>query len=203
MAQALQAQLDANEPDTVSVWGTVIKSPNAARLAYLTSCVRDLRDASAGEPVVSATDPGADPEVLPAWLDLIYPSLPHAIRALDAHPELLSNLLQVPGMVLLIPQRKIRPDRLTLNAWPKAQQGDMMLALGVFYYLERAQAKVMVKTLRVIRDDAMANLGAQPYFMDGLPHDWRPLLGDERLTRVHTVLDRADPHRVFARLPGL
>lgn len=203
MAQALQAQLDANDPDTVSAWGTVVKSPNAARLVYLTSCVRDVHDVSAGEPVVSAGDPGADPEVLPAWLDLIYPSLLHAMRALEAQPELLTNLLQMPGMVLLIPQRKIRPDRLTLNAWPRARQGDMMLALGVFYYLGRAQALVTVKALRATRDDAIANLSAQPYFMDGLPHDWRPLLGDERYTRVQTVLDRADPHRVFARLPGL
>jgi hypothetical protein len=203
MAQALQAQLDANEPDTVSIWGTVVKSPKAARLVYLTSCVREVRDASAGEPVASAGDPGADPEVLPAWRDLIYPSLPHATRALEAHPELLTNLLQMPGTVLLIPQRKVRPDRVTLNAWPRARQGDMMLALGVFYYLGRAQAAVMVNTLRATRDDAIANLGAQPYFMDGLPHDWRPLLGDERLARVRAVLDRADPHRVFARLPGL
>jgi hypothetical protein len=170
---------------------------------YLTSCVRDVRDASAGEPVVSAGDPGADPEVLPAWLDLIYPSLPHAMRGLEAHPELLTNLLQMPGTVLLIPQKKIRADRLTLNAWPRARQGDMMLALGVFYYLGRAQASATVKALRATRDHAIANLDAQPYFMDGLPHDWRPLLGDERLTRVQAVLDRADPHRVFARLPGL
>jgi FAD/FMN-containing dehydrogenase len=203
MAEALQAQLDAGDPDTVSVWGTVVKSPNAARLVYLTSCVRDVDDASAGEPVISAGDPGADPEVLPAWLDLVYPSLPHAMRALDAHPELLTNLLQMRGMVLLIPQKKIRPDRLTLNAWPNARQGDMMLALGVFYYLGRAQALATVNALRATRDDAIANLGAQPYFMDGLPHDWRPLLGDKRYARVQTVLDRADPHRVFARLPGL
>jgi FAD binding domain-containing protein len=203
MAQALQAQLDASEPDAVAVWGTVAKSPNTGHLVYLTSCIRDVRDASAGDPVVSAGDPGADPEVLPAWLDLIYPSLPLAMRALEAHPELLTNLLQMPGMVLVIPQKKVCPDRLTLNAWPKARQGDMMLALGVFYYLGRAQASVVVKDLRATRDHAIANLGAQPYFMDGLPHDWRPLLGDERLARVQTVLDRADPHRVFARLPGL
>jgi hypothetical protein len=203
MAQALQNLLDADEPDTVAVWGTVAKTPSTARLVYVTSCVRDVRDASAGEPVVSAGDPGADPEVLPAWLDLIYPSLPHAMRALEAHPELLTNLLQMPGMVLLIPQKKICPDRLTLNAWPRARQGDMMLALGVFYYLARAQAEIVVNALRATRDDAIANLGAQPYFMDGLPHDWRPLLGDERLTRVQGVLQRADPHRVFARLPGL
>jgi len=203
MGQALQAHLDAGDPDTVSVWGTVVKSPKAARLVYLTSSVRDVRDASAGEAVVSAGDPGADPEVLPAWLDLIYPSLPHAMRALEAHPELLTNLLQMPGTVLLIPQNKIRPDRLTLNAWPRARHGDMMLALGVFYYLGRAQAQVMVNALRATRQDAMANLGAQPYFMDGLPHDWRSLLGDERLIRVQSVLRRADPHRVFARLPGL
>jgi hypothetical protein len=109
----------------------------------------------------------------------------------------------MPGMVLLIPQRKIRADRLTLNAWPKAQPRDMMLALGVFYYLGRAQASATVNALRVVRDDAVANLGAQPYFMDGVPHDWRPLLGDERHAQVHAVLDRADPHRVFARFPGL
>jgi hypothetical protein len=203
MAQALQAQLDASDPDTAAVWGTVVKSPSADQLVYLTNCVRDVRDPSAGEPVVSAGDPGADPEVLPAWLDLIYPSLPHAMRALEAHPELLTNLLQIPGVVLVIPQRKVCPDRLTLNAWPRSQPGDMMLALGVFYYLGRAQASAMVQALRATRDDAIANLGAQPYFMDGLPHDWRPLLGDDRLTRVRAVLDRADPHRVFARLPGL
>jgi len=203
MAQALQAQLDANEPDTVSVWGTVARSASSGRLVYFTSCVRDVRDPSAGEPVVSAGDPGADPEVLPAWLDLIYPSLPHAMRALEAHPELLTNLLQMPGMVLLIPQKKTCPDRLTLNAWPGARQGDMMLALGVFYYLGRAQAAVTVKALRATREDAIANLGAQPYFMDGLPDDWRSVLGAERWTRVQAVLDRADPHRVFARLPGL
>ena len=203
MAQALQAQLDAGEPDTVSVWGTVAKSPKAARLVYLTSCVRDVADASAGEPVVSAGDPGADPEVLPAWLDLIYPGLPHAMRALAAHPELLTNLLQMPGTVLLIPQCKVRPDRVTLNAWPRARTGDLMLALGVFYYLGRAQAADMVSALRTTRDHAIAQLDAQPYFMDGLPHDWRPLLGDERLARVRAVLDRADPHGVFARLPGL
>src|SRR5262249_6415086 len=141
--------------------------------------------------------------VLPAWLDLVYPSLPHAMRALDAHPELLTNLLLMPGMVLLIPQRKVRPDRLTLNAWPRARQGDTMLALGVFYYLGRAQALAIVEALRAPRDDAIANLGAQPYFMDGLPHAFRPLLGDERHAGVRAVLDRADPHRVFARLPGL
>jgi hypothetical protein len=39
--------------------------------------------------------------------------------------------------------------------------------------------------------------------MDGLPHDWRPVLGSERCARVQTVLGRADPYRVFARLPGL
>jgi hypothetical protein len=99
------------------------------------------------------------------------------------------------------PKLVVKP--LTLNAWPRARHGDMMLALGVFYYLGRAQAQVMVNALRATRDDAMANLGGQPYFMDGLPHDWRPLLGDERLTRVQAVLHRADPHRVFARLPGL
>jgi len=203
MALALQAQLDAGDPDTVAVWGTVVKSPNATRLVYLTSRVRDVHDASAGEPVVSAGDPGADPDVLPAWLDLIYPSLPHAMRALDAHPELVTNLWQMPGVVLLIPQLKIRSDRLTLNAWPRARHGDMMLALGVFYYLGRAQALATVNGLRATRDDAIANLGGQPYFMDGLPRDWRPLLGDDRYTRVQTVLDRADPHRVFARLPGL
>jgi len=141
--------------------------------------------------------------VLPAWLDLLYPSLPHAMRALEAHPELLTNLLQMPGLVMLIPQKKIRPDRLTLNAWPKARQGDMMLALGVFYYLGRAQALATVEALRATRDDAIANLDAQPYFMDGLPHEWGPLLGDERHARIRTLLDRADPHRVFARLPGL
>jgi hypothetical protein len=170
---------------------------------YLTSCVRDVPDASAGEPVGSAGDPGADPEVLPAWLDLIYPSLPHAMRALEAHPELLTNLLQMPGMVLLIPQKKIRRDRLTLNAWPGARQGDMMLALGVFYYLDRARAVATVKALRAIRDEAVAKLFAQPYFMDGLPHDWRSALGDDRHARVREVLARADPHRVLARLPGL
>jgi hypothetical protein len=203
MAQALQAQLDANDPDIVSVWGTVVKSPNAARLAYLTCCVRDLRDASGGEPVGSAGDPGADPEVLPAWLDLIYPSLPHAMRSLEAHPELLTNLLHMPGVVLLIPQLKIRPDRVTLNAWPRARLGDRMLALGVFYYLGRAEAAATVSALRATRDNAIANLGAQPYFIDGVPRDWRPLLGHERFARVKTILDKADPHRVFARLPGL
>src|SRR5262249_16936150 len=156
--------------------------------------VRDVQDARAGEPVASAGDPGADPEVLPAWLDLIYPSLPHAMRALEAHPELLTNLLQMHGMVLLIPQRKIRPDRTTLNAGPKARQGDMMLALGVFYYPGREQARVTVEALRAIRDDAIANLDAQPYFMDGLPHDWRSLLGNERHARVQALLARADPH---------
>jgi FAD/FMN-containing dehydrogenase len=203
MAGALAAQLDADDPDTVSVWGTVIKSRSDGRLVYLTSSVRDVAAASAGEPIVSAGDPGADPEVLPAWLDLVYPSLPLAMRALEAHPELLTNLLHMPGMVLLIPQRKVRADRLTLNAWPKARPGDMMLALGVFYYLGRAQAAATVNALRAVRDDALANLGAQPYFMDGVPHDWRPLLGDERHARVLFVLDRADPHRVFARFPGL
>lgn len=203
MARSLQAQLDADDPDIVSVWGTVARSQSTARLVYLTTWVRDVRDASAGDPVVSAGDPGANPEVLPAWLDLIYPSLPHAMRSLEVHPELITNLLHVPGMVLLIPQKKIRADRVTLNAWPRAQQGDTMLALGVFYYLGRAEASAMLQTLRVIREDSLAHLDAQPYFMDGLPHDWRPLLGDERLTRVRAVLDRADPHRVFARLPGL
>ena len=203
MSQALQTQLDADAPDTVSIWGTVVKSAKAGRLVYLTTCVRDVHDAHAGEPVVSATDPGADPAVLPAWLDLIYPGLPHAMQSLDAHPELLTNLLQMPGMVLLIPQRKIRPDRITLNAWTKARQGDMMLALGVFYYLDRASATVTIEALRAIRDDAIANLGAQPYFIDGLPDDWRSLLDNERHERVQAVLDRADPHRLFARLPGL
>jgi hypothetical protein len=203
MAAALAAQLDAGDPDTVSVWGTVVKSTRAGRLVYLTSCVRDVPDAGAGEPVVPATDPGADPEVLPAWLDLIYPSLPHAMRALGAAPELLTNLLHMPGMVLLIPQKKVRPDRLTLNAWPRARPGDTMLALGVFYYLDRAKASATVNALRAVRDHAIANLEAQPYFMDGVPDDWRPLLGDERHARVVSLLDRADPHRVFARFPGL
>lgn len=79
----------------------------------------------------------------------------------------------------------------------------MMLALGVFYYLGRAQAPVVVNALRATRDHAIAHLDAQPYFMDGLPRDWRPVLGDERLAQIRAVLDRADPHRVFARLPGL
>src|SRR5262249_54315223 len=193
----------AADPDTVSVWGTVVKSSSGARLAYLTNWVRDIDDASAGEPVVSAGDPGADPMVLPAWLDLIYPSLSQAMRALDAHPELLTNLFHMPGMVLLIPQSKIRPDRITLNAWTKARQGDMMLALGVFYYLDRERARITVEALRAIRDDAIANLDAQPYFMDGVPRDWRVQLGTERHERVQAILDRADPHRVFARLPGL
>jgi adhesin HecA-like repeat protein len=203
MSRALQTLLDAADPDVVSLWGTVVKSSNTARLVYLTSCVRDVDDATAGEPVVSATDPGADPKVLPAWLDLIYPTLPLAMRALEAHPALLTNLMQMPGMVLLIPQRKIRPDRVTLNAWPKAREGDIMLALGVFYYLDRERARVTVEALCSIRDDAIANLDAQPYFIDGVPHDWRSLLGNERHHRVRGVLDRADPYGVFARLPGL
>jgi hypothetical protein len=203
MSRALQAQLDADDADTVSVWGTVVKSAKAGRLVFLTTCVRDVRDEAAGEPVVSAVDPGADPMILPAWLDLVYPSLPQAMQSLEAHPELLTNLLQMPGMVLLIPQRKLRPDRITLNAWPKARPGDMMLALGVFYYLDRPSARVTIEALRAIRDDAIANLGAQPYFIDGLPRDWRSVLGNERHERVHAVLDRADPHRLFARFPGL
>jgi hypothetical protein len=73
----------------------------------------------------------------------------------------------------------------------------------VFYYLDPERARVTVEALRAVRDDAVANLDAQPYFIDGLPQDWRALLGDERHDRVRAVLDRADPHGVFARLPGL
>src|SRR5262249_43569965 len=137
MAAALGAELERADPDAVAVWGTVVWSSRAARLAYFTSIVRDVADPSAGEPAVSAGDPGAGPAVHPAWLDLVYPSLAHAMRALDAHPALLSNLAEMPGMVLLIPQKKVRPDRATLNAWPRARIGDTMLALGVFYYLDR------------------------------------------------------------------
>jgi hypothetical protein len=202
MSRALEAELARGAADTVSVWGMAVRTSRSG-LVYLTSCVRDVKDASAGEPMTSAGDPGADPDVLPAWLDLVYPSLPHAMRALDAHPELVTNLLDMPGMVLLIPQRKVCPDRVTLNAWPKAKLGDSMLALGVFYYLDRVRASATVATLRATRNDAIANLDAQPYFMDGLPGDWRPVFGHERFAAVQRVLERADPHRILARLPGL
>jgi hypothetical protein len=205
MARALESELRREDPSVASVWGTVAKSPKTGRLVFLTSQVRDVKDPSAGELVVSAPDPGADPEVLPAWLDLVYPSLSHAMRALDALPELLENLLEMPGMILLIPQRKVRADRVTLHAWPKAKEGDLMLALGVFYYLEPARARKTVFALRATRDQAIAHLDAQPYFMDGLPLplEWGPLLGQERLAAVQRVLHRADPHAIFGRLPGL
>jgi hypothetical protein len=201
MQRALEQALAAD--DLVSVWGTVAKSPQAPRLVYLTSYVRDVSDATLGEPVTSAGDPGADPNVLPAWLDLIYPSLRHAMRAVEAHPELLTNLLDMPGLVLFIPQKKIRPDRATLNAWPLAKQGDMMLALGVFYYLERARAHATVEKLKPIRDNAIANLSAQPYFMDGVPRDWRARLGEQRYAAIQAVIAKADPDCIFARFPGL
>jgi hypothetical protein len=203
MAQALQAELAAEAPDTVAVWGTIAKSPKTDKLVHLTSIVRDVDDASSGEPIVSAGDPGDDPAVAPAWLDLIYPSLPHAMRSLEAHPALVTNLFRMPGVVLLIPQKKICADRVTLNAWPKAGVGDTTLALGVFYYLGRAEAASTVKALRTTRDDAIANLDAQPYFMDGLPDSWRSVLGHERHAAIQRIFTRADPHRRFARLPGL
>ncbi len=201
------AQLNATAGDDVAaIWGMVTKHPATGQLLYLASSVRDVADPKAGEPLSPPPDPGAAPGVYPAWLDVIHPSMAGAKQFLAGHPELVSDLNTKPGMMLLIPQKKIREDRTTLNTWGKAPVGADMLALGTFYYLNESDAVATVGNLRNVRNSAINDYGAQPYFMDGVPGSsagWVSAIGRRRYDRFIDTLDRADPKGVFERLPGL
>ncbi len=191
------------------VWGVIAKDPKSGKQIHILRTIRDVEDGSSGEPITSLPDPGEDPKVLPAWLSVIFPSTDGAIAALEKHPELVGDMTN-PGLTLLIPQKKMRDDQLTLNSWPKAKTGDVMMGLGVFYYGEKSVAAPQVEKFRAMRDELVHEMGGHQYLTEGLPakspkaaDEWRRILGADKYNKIVAALDVADPFGVFPRLPGL
>jgi hypothetical protein len=203
---------------TTSVYGLILPDPGGSgAILNLMRTVRDVLpedgDSALGVPPPSYPDPGdpaTRPDVHPAWLDLVNPTFDAARAMLASQPELITDLTNaenLPGsLVLLIPQKKVRESATTLNRWKNAQVGSLMLTVGVFYYQDPLNAPITVEALRDKRAKAIAEHGAQPYFMDGVPEDaaaWKQALGENTYRKVLGALRRHNPGGVFQPFPGL
>ncbi len=197
-----------DDADTVAVWGFVAKDAKSGTPVYLLSTLRDVTDGS-GEPMTSLPDPGADPHIAPVWMSVVTANAAKSSALLTEHPDLISAMTN-PGIVLLIPQKKVRDDRLTLNNWSTAKTGAQMMGVGVFNYMDKDVAGPAVDQFRKLRAVALRDYAGQQYLTEGVPRasekaidEWKRIIGAEQYERVLTALDRADPYGVFERLPGL